>query len=248
MLNTLCIETSSAYCSVALAADGQIFSRHAELKRQHNEFLLSMLDDLFEAAEGQLAGGHGLVIERVAFSNGPGSFTGIRLGAATAQAIALKDAAEVRGISSSKILAASYQRRTAPSTGQCLVTAVKSRGVAYYLAAFQVGKENDLTLLHGDELCTAEPDWFEALLASSVSSGITLVGECPPWLTISPGESDAEKERTAVSRTRILHDSSVSGPHAEAMLPLALALEAAPGALELPLYLEGDSPWRKQTG
>ena len=50
MTVTLCIETSTAYCSLALADQNGMFCRHEKLLRRHNEQVLPMLDALYQEA------------------------------------------------------------------------------------------------------------------------------------------------------------------------------------------------------
>ena len=84
MLTTLCIETSSAHCSLALGVGDEIFVKHELLLRRHNERVLPMLDELLHAAG--LCPTH---IQLIGFGAGPGSFTGVRIAASIAQGIAL---------------------------------------------------------------------------------------------------------------------------------------------------------------
>ena len=88
MVNLLAIETSGAACSVALSLDGNRFSESEHVVKRHNEVLLPMLTALRERVSldaAELA----QLIDGVAFGCGPGSFTGVRIAAAAAQAIAL---------------------------------------------------------------------------------------------------------------------------------------------------------------
>ena len=67
MTTALVIETSSAYCSLALHVDGKDFVVHKLLQRQHNQFLLSLLDELF--AQAQILPTQ---VEVIGFGCGPG--------------------------------------------------------------------------------------------------------------------------------------------------------------------------------
>ncbi|MCE2437480.1 MAG: tRNA (adenosine(37)-N6)-threonylcarbamoyltransferase complex dimerization subunit type 1 TsaB [Pseudomonadales bacterium] len=79
----LALETTTDTCSVGLGNDESlsVISQHAP--RQHSEILLSMVDRMVKSSGVARSD-----IECVAFSAGPGSFTGVRLGAAVAQGIA----------------------------------------------------------------------------------------------------------------------------------------------------------------
>lgn len=95
----LAIDTSTAACSAALFdADGACIARRDELiGRGHSERLVPMLDELLEGRRA----------DRILVGVGPGSFTGIRVGIAAAQGMAIGWGCEVRGMSSLALLAAS---------------------------------------------------------------------------------------------------------------------------------------------
>jgi tRNA threonylcarbamoyl adenosine modification protein YeaZ len=94
----LAIDTSTAACSAALFdSDGQCIAHRDEvIGRGHSERLVPMLDELLEGrkADGILVG------------VGPGSFTGIRVGIAAAQGLAIAWDCELSGMSSLALLAA----------------------------------------------------------------------------------------------------------------------------------------------
>lgn len=94
----LVIETATAACSVALLdADGTLIDeRHEVVGRGHAERLVPMIQEL-------LAGRRPAAI---LVDCGPGSFTGIRVGLAAAQGLAIGWGAPVAGFSSLALLAA----------------------------------------------------------------------------------------------------------------------------------------------
>ena len=80
----LAIETSAVRGSVALLRDGVVVGeRVLDVPRQHNELLLGEISALLRAA-----GIESRALAALAFGYGPGSFTGVRLAAAAAQALA----------------------------------------------------------------------------------------------------------------------------------------------------------------
>ena len=94
----LAIDTSTAACTAALFdATGACLARRDELiGRGHSERLVPMISELLGGAAAQ----HILV------GVGPGSFTGIRVGIAAAQGLAIGWGCEVAGMSSLALLAA----------------------------------------------------------------------------------------------------------------------------------------------
>ena len=84
-MNILALDTSTEACSAALwREDGAIFSEFEVAPRQHMKQLPLMMDAVLSAASVSRRS-----VTHCAFCNGPGSFTGIRIGAAQAQGIGL---------------------------------------------------------------------------------------------------------------------------------------------------------------
>ena len=97
MGSTLIIETATAACSVALLDGGAIVAeRHEIVSRGHAEKLVPMIADLLDGARP----------DAVLVDCGPGSFTGLRVGLAAAQGLAIGWQVPVSGFSSLALLAA----------------------------------------------------------------------------------------------------------------------------------------------
>lgn len=222
-MNLLAIETSQGICSVGLLLDGTriVLSEHVEKK--HNERLLPMLTELRDSA-GLTQQGLMECLDFVAFGRGPGSFTGVRIAASAAQAIALAAGASMLRVSSSEAMAEQVLKTLAVDGG--VVTAIRSRRDLYYLAAYQA-IDGAPVRSHVDTLYDVEPD--DGFV--SRYGQWTLTGETPGWWQGSPAVE------AAVDAHAILDV-------AERML---LAGEAVDPALGLPDYFSGDSPWRKSS-
>jgi len=95
----LAFDTSSAACTAALFdGTGECIARKDEMiGRGHSERLVPMLDELLEGRKA----------DRILVGVGPGSFTGIRVGVAAAHGLAIGWDAELNGMSSLALLAAS---------------------------------------------------------------------------------------------------------------------------------------------
>ena len=124
-VNLLAIETTTQTCSVALVLGGHWFEDTRFAPRLHNRHLLGMIDGLLSAARvGPRA------LQLIAFSAGPGSFTGVRIGAAVAQGLAVGTGARVVRIASSAV-AAEWLRRATPRRGSVTLSRASRRGWSY---------------------------------------------------------------------------------------------------------------------
>lgn len=82
-MTILCIETSTNCCSAAITIDGQAVASKENLEgANHASELPVFIEQLLDTAREQA-----WTLDAVAFSQGPGSYTGLRIGAATAKGI-----------------------------------------------------------------------------------------------------------------------------------------------------------------
>lgn len=84
MINILCLETSTKNCSVSLSANGQLLAvkELAEDNYSHAENLHVFIDALLREA-----GVEKKQLSAVAVSQGPGSYTGLRIGVSAAKGL-----------------------------------------------------------------------------------------------------------------------------------------------------------------
>ncbi|MBC5775874.1 tRNA (adenosine(37)-N6)-threonylcarbamoyltransferase complex dimerization subunit type 1 TsaB [Pontibacter sp. KCTC 32443] len=79
----LSIETSSTVCSVALHRDEQLLgASELQIEKSHSSHITVMINQLVENCGATLE-----QIDAIAVSGGPGSYTGLRIGSATAKGI-----------------------------------------------------------------------------------------------------------------------------------------------------------------
>src|SRR5690606_19412942 len=123
-MKLLAFETSTEACSVALWLDGEVRERHERAPRRHAELALPWAEALLaEAGVAKSA------LDAIAVGRGPGAFTGVRLGIALAQGIALALDRPVVPVSTLLALAA-------PVAGDCVIAAIDARMGEVYLGAF----------------------------------------------------------------------------------------------------------------
>ena len=84
-MRILAIESSSLVASVAIVEDGVTLAEYtANFKMTHSQTLLPMIDSMVSLFGIDLS-----TIDAIAVSGGPGSFTGLRIGSATAKGLGL---------------------------------------------------------------------------------------------------------------------------------------------------------------
>ena len=84
-MKILGIESSSLVASAAIVTDDILTAEYTvNFKKTHSQTLLPMIDEIVRMTETELE-----TIDAIAVSGGPGSFTGLRIGSATAKGLGL---------------------------------------------------------------------------------------------------------------------------------------------------------------
>ena len=96
----LSIETSTLTASVALVKDGRVVLAKESGANTHSETLLSLVDECLHAGELTLS-----ELTTIAIGAGPGSFTGLRIGMATAKGLCFAADVSLTPVSSLAALA-----------------------------------------------------------------------------------------------------------------------------------------------
>lgn len=126
----LALDTSTSGCSAALWQDGIILARRGALmERGQSEALMPMVIAVMAEAELDFA-----ALDLVAVTVGPGAFTGIRIGLATARAIGLAADIPVAGVTTTEAIAhavTAEERR-----GRPLLVAVDARRADVFVQLF----------------------------------------------------------------------------------------------------------------
>ena len=84
-MRILALDSSGLVATVAILEDEQMIAEYTvNYKKTHSQTLLPMLDELVSMTEFDLS-----TVDAIAVAGGPGSFTGLRIGAATAKGLGL---------------------------------------------------------------------------------------------------------------------------------------------------------------
>lgn len=124
---TLGIDTATRVCAVSLCRDEEVLAAYEiNMGLTHSEGLVPQLKQLFERT-----GVHKRELELISVSMGPGSFTGLRIGLATAEAMAYALHVPIIGVSTLEALAYSL-----PVPGLLTAPVLDAQKGNYYLSVY----------------------------------------------------------------------------------------------------------------
>jgi tRNA threonylcarbamoyladenosine biosynthesis protein TsaB len=216
-MNLLAFETSTEACSVALWRDGEVVERFEIAPRRHAELALPWAEALL--AEAGVARTQ---LDAIAVGRGPGAFTGVRLGVAIAQGIALALDIPVLPVSTLLALAA-----RAPDSAQRVLAAIDARMGEVYLGAF---------------VREAGSEAWRALQPESVGAPATVaLPDGDGWSGVGTGFDAVDGALRARLGERLARADAAALPHAADVARLGATMFArgeaiAPERLE-PAYL-----------
>ena len=143
-MNILALETSTDACSVALRlVDGSIFSEFEITPRQHTYYLPRMMDSVLN-----LTGIKKSSIDAIAYANGPGAFTGVRIATASAQGLAIGLGIPVLPVSTLAVVA---QQACDEFGFENMQVALDARMGEAYTALYTMHPTTKLVQLEGEE-------------------------------------------------------------------------------------------------
>lgn len=153
-MKILALDTSTEYCSAALRAGDAVYERGELAGQKHSQLVLAMVDAVLREARVALAD-----LDGIAYGEGPGSFTGLRIACGVVQGLAFGASLRVAGIGT---LLAMAER--SGSTGA--IVCVDARMNEIYHAAYEK--------LDGAWRAVHEPSVCPAASAPAVRDGAWL--------------------------------------------------------------------------
>lgn len=126
----LALDAAGAACSAAVWAEGAVAAQRFEvMARGQSERLLPMIEEVMQEAGLNYA-----ALDALAVTRGPGGFTGVRIGLATARGLALARGVPVIGVTNFEAVAASVM--ASELAGRTLVVAIETKRRDLYLQIF----------------------------------------------------------------------------------------------------------------
>ena len=162
LLSLLAIETATSNCSVALSHAGKIFERAENGSNVHSQVLLTMVREVLDDADVAISELHAIAV-----GQGPGSFTGLRIGVGVAQGLAYGCGCQMIGISSLEVLA-----HQAPMDGSVIAAIDARMGEVYWCEFIKSGH----SLARQSALMVTPPEQMLTTLQSPKHNSVQLLG------------------------------------------------------------------------
>lgn len=214
-MKLLALETANEQCSVSLIDENQsLFFQLDQRAKAQTQTILPMIEQALQQTCTEVAD-----LAAIAFSRGPGSFSGVRINAAVTQALAWSNDVSVIPVSTLQALAqAAYRQHQL----QQVTAVLDARMSEVYIASFQLDAQGIMQAVDEEKLLSygAAADYQKFSL---IGSGAHLIDAVETqYGAITPNAEDI----------------------ATLAKPLALAGQGLAAELALPVYLRDDA-WKK---
>lgn len=203
-MKILSLDTSATVATVAIAEDSRILAEYTvDNKNTHSESLLPMIEAVLSSLSLKISD-----IDLFALSSGPGSFTGVRIGAATVKGLAFGKDTPCVEVSTLEALAYNLVIR------QGLICPVmNARRSQVYTALFRSDGERLTRLMPDSALAISELDEILAKYEEPISlvgDGYDITEEALKNTSLFPTPS-ARRNQSAASVAAIAFDSFKNG-------------------------------------
>lgn len=216
-MKLLAVETSTEACSAALYLDGHIEERFEIVPRKHTVRIIPMIDELMVEA-----GLKPQQLDGIAFSCGPGSFTGVRIATGITHGIAFGADLPVVPVST---LAAMAQDFFNDNPEDIAFTAMDARMGEIFWGVYQKDSQGHAELVNEEAVTPATAIQFPQLSGVGIGSGFKVY---LPQLTEALGpllqrhESDRLPRAAAIAQLGALALASNQGLPVEQAMPVYL--------------------------
>ncbi|PSV28877.1 MULTISPECIES: tRNA (adenosine(37)-N6)-threonylcarbamoyltransferase complex dimerization subunit type 1 TsaB [unclassified Photobacterium] len=226
----LAVDTATENCSVALLMGDEVISRCEYAPREHTTKILPMVDTVLAEAGIKLN-----QLDALAYGQGPGSFTGVRIGIGIAQGLAFGADLPMVGVST---LAAMAQGTYRVHQADNVLSAIDARMGEIYWGQYQRKIDGDWQIIGAEQVIV--PD----ALVESVQT------ETGIWLTA--GTAWEVYADTLAKLPFEMQQGSVLYPDSQDMVHLAKFAfargESVSAEVASPVYLRDTVTWKKLPG
>ncbi len=164
-MKILALETATKVCSVAVLEDEKVLiEKTVNSSQNHSEVLLDLVQETLESANLKVSD-----IDEFAISNGPGSFTGLRVACATAKAFAFTKNANVYEVCTLDALAYNATFECSEAT---VIPIIDARRKQVYFSVYNI-KNDEVTRVE-EYNCI---DFVEVVEKAKTYENVVFVGD-----------------------------------------------------------------------
>ena len=215
-LSILALDAAAGACSAAFYVDGEVRRREwAAMARGHAEALMPMVAAVMADQDYS-------ALDAIAVTVGPGAYTGLRIGLATARGLALAAQLPVIGVSSFKAVARGAREAGAPRGPMLVVLETKRTDLYVQSLDEELAPASEPACLNPEAVAAAFPAlWAAAEPVVAAGDAVSrLLAALPEGhrVTVAPGDGLADAAIVAAEAAEILranphlHDTPLPRP------------------------------------
>jgi tRNA threonylcarbamoyladenosine biosynthesis protein TsaB len=144
-MKILAIETATEACSAALAIDNSQIERYEVAPRKHTQLILPMVEALMNEADIKVSN-----LDAIAFGQGPGAFTGVRIAMGVIQGLAFAHDTPVIPVSTLAALA-----QHVANDHKYVASAIDARMQEIYWGLFKKNDSGVMQAISEEVVCAA---------------------------------------------------------------------------------------------
>ncbi|MBP6977073.1 MAG: tRNA (adenosine(37)-N6)-threonylcarbamoyltransferase complex dimerization subunit type 1 TsaB [Bacteroidales bacterium] len=138
MATLLCLDTATAVCSVALGRDGELWKlKESHIPNAHSSLIISLIEEVMTAAGLSLP-----ELDAIAVSQGPGSYTGLRIGVSTVKGLCFALGKPMIAVdtlqSHANAMAVAYRQKSKSSSNILFCPMIDARRMEVYAAIYDL--------------------------------------------------------------------------------------------------------------
>ena len=222
-LKLLAVETSTEACSAALHIDGETQEKFEIAPREHTKKILPMIDSLLAEAELKPQ-----QLDALAFSRGPGSFTGVRISTGIIQGIAF--GADLPVVPVSTLAAIAQHFFSQKLENDCAFTAMDARMGEIFWGVYSKNQLGYAELIGEEAVTLAENIVYPKKKGMGIGSGWAVyrpqLSDCLGDLLISV-DADHLPRASAIAELGVVGFENNQAVEAENAMPVYLRNKVA---------------------
>lgn len=148
-MKLLAIETATEACSAALAIDDEQIARYEIAPRKHTQLILPMVEALMNEADIKISD-----LDAIAFGQGPGAFTGVRIAMGVIQGLAFAHDTPVIPVSTLAALA-QHVANNHSNNHDWVASAIDARMQEIYWGLFKKNDSGIMEAVSEEVVCAA---------------------------------------------------------------------------------------------